>query len=441
MFRYNFSAKSVKQGIDFVQGKQKAKPSFLTGRKGSVKKGRLFINDKEVIASGKVESFIRDKILSATVPLARDSLYYFFQQKYINVPRAKIDKILKAQSVIRETDNRQPTTTQKKRKVHKKGQLSFDLVEIKFKDLPFTPTDPDIEVNKGYFFGCVDQLTGLSYFEFTPHKDYENITPVAEKCFKWFSEKLGVPMSKLVGLSDKGGEFDFVKYKQWGLRLKQLPRAPLIEAKNAGFQRVLYRIAKMNKTRKLKKLTAMAMKILNDTQSTLTKKTPNENLDEQLGTLAEKYNKKRKGKGTDSAVKAKGLKLGDMVRLAITPEKDKLEYKAYKGIAWTKAKFKVLAKRGNTYKIYGPEGKKFYHRDKLRLTAESDKISDAIIAGRKKTYLKKDIKREDEIAAEVTEQKTNRRGRPMRKSAQKGVAKRLKAKKKMRAIDEFIVLS
>ena len=268
MFRYNFSANSVKQGIDFIQGKNKTKPSYLKGRKTSVKAGKLFIDDKEVIPSGKVEDFIRDKILSASVPLARDSLYYYFQRKYINIPRAKIDKILKAQSVIRESDNRQPTTTQKKRKVHKKGQLSFDLVEIKFKDLPFEPTDPDIEVTKGYFFGCVDQLTGLSYFEFSPHKDYENITPVAEKCFKWFSDKLGLPMSKLVGLSDKGAEFDFVKYKKWGLRLKQLPRAPVIEAKNAFFQRVLFRIAKMNKTRKLKKLTSMAMKIMNDTQST-----------------------------------------------------------------------------------------------------------------------------------------------------------------------------
>ena len=122
MFRYNFSANSVKQGIDFIQGKNKTKPSYLKGRKTSVKAGKLFIDDKEVIPSGKVEDFIRDKILSASVPLARDSLYYYFQRKYINIPRAKIDKILKAQSVIRESDNRQPTTTQKKRKVHKKGQ-------------------------------------------------------------------------------------------------------------------------------------------------------------------------------------------------------------------------------------------------------------------------------------------------------------------------------
>ena len=184
MYRFNFSEKNVKRAIEFLQGKHTTPPSFLKGRHSQIKRGSLYLDNKQVIPTNNVEDFLRKKILSAKVPLSRDSLYYFMQQKYINVSRAKIDKLLKGQSVIRETDNRQPTTTRKKRKVHKKGQLHFDLVEIKFKDLPFTPTDKDIEVSKGYFFGCVDQLTGLSFFEFSPYKDYTDITPIAERAFK-----------------------------------------------------------------------------------------------------------------------------------------------------------------------------------------------------------------------------------------------------------------
>ena len=437
MFRFNFSEKNIKHAIDFLKGKSKIQQNFLKGRTASVKNGKLFINNKEVIPTKKVTEFVREKILSGEVPLSRDSLYYYLQQKYINIPRASIDKLLKAQSVIRESDNRQPTTTRKKRKVNKKGQLSFDLVEIKFKDLPFEPEDPDIEVEKGYFWGCADQLTGLSHFVFSPHKDYKNITPIAEKSFKWFVEKLGIgSMKKIVGYSDKGAEFDFKKYKKWGLRLKQLPRAPLIEAKNAHFQRVLFRIAKMKKTKHLKKLATMANDIMNNTQSSLTGKTPNEALLEEQGALAKKYNSKRKGKGTDSAVRARPLKKGDRVRLAVDPEKDKLEYKAYKSIAYTKKIYVVLAVRGSTYKIDGPHGKKFYHRDHLRLTSKRDKVSDAIISQRERDFLKKEIIHEEKVAREVTDSSVTKSGRPTRRAAKKGVAKRLATKRKMRAIDK-----
>ena len=129
---------------------------------------------------------------------------------------------------------------------------------------------------------------------------------------------------------------------------------------------------------------------------------------------------------------------GDKVRLAISPEKDKLEYKAYKAIAWSKKRYVVLAKRGNTYKIDGPSGKKFYHRDNLRLTADQDAASNAIIAERKTKYKKREIRHEEKTARRVTESEYTRTGRPTRASAKRGVAKRLADKKRMRLIDEYV---
>ena len=441
MYRYNFSDKNVNDAIRFLKGVggKQAEPPFLKKHDVHVKNNKLFIDKREVIPTKHQVSFVRNKILSGEVPLARDSLYYFLQQKYINVPRAVIDKVLKAQNVVRESDSRQATTTRKKRNVFKKGQLSFDLIEIKFIDLPFEVADPDIEVEKGYFFSCADQLTGLSFFKWSPHKTQKEITPIAEECFKWFAEKLKLRRNQLVGFSDKGKEFDFKKYKSWGLRLKQLPRAPLIEMKNAIFQKSLYRIARMHITHHLKKLVEKAMNIVNNTKSKLTGKTPNEALELETGALSKKYNSKKRGVGTSSAVKKRPLQIGDMVRYALTPEKDKLEYKSYRPMAWSKSKYKVIAKRGNTYKINSPSGKRFIHRDHLKLTSARDTVSDKIIADRETQFEKVEIEHEEKVAAEVTDTtKKTKRGRPRRRAAVAGVKKRLKSKRAMRTLDKQI---
>ena len=60
----------------------------------------------------------------------------------------------------------------------------------------------------------------------------------------------------------------------------------------------------------------------------------------------------------------------------ILKDKDKSNYtfhKAYKGKSYSKQRYKILAKRRNYYKIDGPDGKKFYHREKLRVTPPPDR--------------------------------------------------------------------
>ena len=402
LWRYNFSEKNVEKGKKFVRGINKTEPGFLKNRKGEIKKGKLYIDGLLVVPKEKQETYIRNKVLGGKVPMSRDGLYYYLTKISVGVSRAAIDKFLKAQHVIRETDNLQPRTKKASRRVKKKGQIQFDLVEINWEDVGFKPTDQNIEKETGYIYTCADSLTGLLFAKFAPDKNQSTITPIAEEAFKWFAEKLKTPISKMFALSDKGSEWDIAKYKEWGLRVKFVPRAPLIEQKNSQIQRALFRIIKMKNTKNMAKLVKNAMTVVNRTQSSLTKVAPIEAINKVESQLAEKYNKRR-GKDSGQKIKARPLKVGEMVRLQVIGDKKRGGefYKAYKGKGWSRKRYKVLTKRGNRYKLDGPDGKKFYHRDMLKPTVASDKKSIRIIYERQNQEYLKEKRDIDKIRQEI----------------------------------------
>ena len=150
--RYKFTKATVTQGVKFLKGTAKRQPNYLKGRKGTLKDGKLHLDGKRVIPKEDVESYLRERIYKGATPLSRDSAFYAISRDVVGVSRAALDKFLKSQRIIRETDNQQPSVRRKGRKVNTKGQLHLDLVELKFKDLPFTPSDKEIDddVTKGY---------------------------------------------------------------------------------------------------------------------------------------------------------------------------------------------------------------------------------------------------------------------------------------------------
>ena len=122
------------------------------------------------------------------------------------------------------------------------------------------------------------------------------------------------------------------------------------------------------------------MKVINRTQSSITKKAPIENIKETSTDLAKKYNRKR---GKDSGIKIRRapLKKGDKVRIQKIYPKDKgVGYKAYKSNMWSKRVYLVQEKRGNRYLVNG----KLKHRDELRSTVTYDKESEKLLAARDK---------------------------------------------------------
>ena len=390
MFRYRITKDVLTKIREYLKDNTKKKPSILSKHTASVRNGTVFIDDKEAIAVEDNEKKVRELVLSGKTPLTRDALYYFLSKKYYGISRSVIDKVLRSQRVIRETDNNKPSTTRTKRKVHKKGQLEFDLIDIRFKDFPFKPTGRKHLVSRdfGFIFSCVDKLTGLAYGEFIPGKFHKYTDPVAKRCFDWYSNVLKVPVTKMFAISDAGEEFNFTLYKKWGLRHKIVARGPAIESKNSHIQRVLHRIAKMGITKNINLLVSMAIDICNNTQSSITKITPNEAAGLPVTDLSVIYNKKR-GKGSGIKVKS-SLKIGDRVRLNLLKSKEKGDtfYKAYKGTTWSKSVFQIIGKRGNSFKIDDGTKKRFVHADNLKKTDVYDQTSEKIIDERMKKLKK-----------------------------------------------------
>ena len=384
--RFRFTEKTVAQAKNFLKGHTKTEPNFLKRFKGEVKKNKLFLDGKLVVPKEKVTAYLRQRIYKGRTPLSRDAAFYAISKNVIGIGRAAIQTFLKAQRIIRETDKAQPSSKKGSRQVTKKGQLHYDLIELKFKDFPFkisADTEHDIEefkgerIRKGYIFSMVDALTSLAFFKYHSHKTHAKVTPIAKEAFNWFSKKLGIPVNKFVAFSDAGKERNLKTYNSWGVRTVILKRSSVVEAKNAHFQQVLYRLAKMGNTKSLIVLVKDAMKVVNRTVSSLTKKTPLENIKETQTDLSKKYNKNR-GKDSGLHVKLKSLKPGDMVRIQRIEDKNKAFYKSYRGKMWTKQRYKVILKKGNRYKV----NKKMYHRDQLKLTSNVDEDSELLLAKR-----------------------------------------------------------
>ena len=405
MNRYQFTEKSVEQAKKFIKTKSGVQPPFMKRFKGEIKKGNLYLDGKMVIPKEKVEEFLRKKMLSGRVPMSRDGLFYYLGRTTVGASRAAIEKFLKAQHILRDTDNAQPQTKNKtSRRVLKKGQLEYDLVEINWKDLKFRPTDKGIEKEAGYVFTCADQLTGLLWAKFGTNKNHSVITPLAEECFAWMADKLQTPLQKLFAKSDDGKEFDRPTYNKWGVRTKVVKRGNFIEMKNSQFQRQLYRIAKMQLGKKLAKLVKNAMDIVNRTQSSLIGVAPLEALDMPVAELVKRYNKNRGGPETGTTVvRARDLKPGDMVRVDLVGPKKTSFHKAYKDGNWSKVRYKVLQKRGNRYKIDYHSGKKFFHRDALRLTTKADNTTKKVLHARVKAERKAEQIESEKIRKKIAE--------------------------------------
>ena len=171
-WRYQFDQKTVDKAISSLKKGDKG-PPFLQRFKGTVKKNKLYLDDKLVIPREQVKDYLRDQLLSGTVPLSRDGLYYYLSKNVVGVPRAMIDEAVRGQRTIRESDNNKPRTTRHPRRVNSKGQISFDLIDVRFKDLGYTPTGRDEHLltlkgksdarKFGFIFSCVDALTSLTW--------------------------------------------------------------------------------------------------------------------------------------------------------------------------------------------------------------------------------------------------------------------------------------
>ena len=138
----NVNEKDVDNTKLFVAGKIKESelPTWAKRFKDdlSVKTNQLMLGDRIVVSNQEREALMRKLIYSTSSDVApsRDAGYYLIKKRYANISRRQWLAFLKAQRVIRKTDNAPRKAKQGGKKLSRTGELECDLFFISRKDLP-----------------------------------------------------------------------------------------------------------------------------------------------------------------------------------------------------------------------------------------------------------------------------------------------------------------
>ena len=349
MNRYKINKKEIETIIENPNDKSKH-PNWYKRNKDNIiiKDKELHFQDKLIVPKEDIDKILRDLFYSktSTTPWSRDAGYNDVSKRFVGISKRAFGNFAARQRVKIRTDNVPKRVIRKGNKVNKKGHIELDLFQISKKDLPTTmkkkETGVTIKKNtQGFVLTMVDKLTSLTFLHYLgfprgPNqkiKTRAKVEPEMRKGIKWFSEQLKVPIAKMRFNRDAGGEFPPVSQLP-GLVIKL---GPAVEARNSFAQRVLHRLMAA-KRGDVGECVKQAQDILNNTKSRISKKTPNEAVEELTTDLAEKYNKKR---SSGKVRHEKPLKVGDKVRL-MTRDKKKSFYKAYQGSQWSAEKFPII---------------------------------------------------------------------------------------------------
>ena len=349
MNRYKINKKEIETIIENPNDKSKH-PNWYKRNKDNIiiKNKELHYQDKLIVPKEDIDKILRDLFYSktSTTPWSRDAGYNDVSKRFVGISKRAFGNFAARQRVKIRTDNVPKRVIRKGNKVNKKGHIELDLFQISKKDLPTTmkkkETGVTIKKNtQGFVLTMVDKLTSLTFLHYLgfprgPNqkiKTRAKVEPEMRKGIKWFSEQLKVPIAKMRFNRDAGGEFPPVSQLP-GLVIKL---GPAVEARNSFAQRVLHRLMAA-KRGDVGECVKQAQDILNNTKSRISKKTPNEAVEELTTDLAEKYNKKR---SSGKVRHEKPLKVGDKVRL-MTRDKKKSFYKAYQGSQWSAEKFPII---------------------------------------------------------------------------------------------------
>ena len=132
----NVNERDVENVKLFLSGKNKETklPSWAKAFKAhlSLENGNLKLGDRIVVANQEREALMRRLIYSkdSDVPPSRDAGYYLIKKRYANISRRQWLAFLKAQRVIRLTDNAPMKTKRGGKKLTRTGEIECDLFFI-----------------------------------------------------------------------------------------------------------------------------------------------------------------------------------------------------------------------------------------------------------------------------------------------------------------------
>ena len=385
MFRYRFTEASVNKAKRFLSGKVKKGPSFATRFKEdlTVKNGKLFYKDQQVVPKEKVAEAIRKEMygIESDTPAGRDSAFHVLKRKFIGVSRRDVMAFIRGQRVLTETK-----TAVAKPKVSggeklKGPTFECDLIFVKRKDLMeaqprFIKNEPP---ELSYVLSCTEKTSGLSNFVHVKVKEAEVVSPLVIKQCQKLAKKLKLKMKDCILRSDAGGEF--ANLKDAFKKHKIVKLGSSIEQKNQRFQQAFFRALRQRRARTINGAIKNAERTMANTLSTIQGKTPTEVAEQQTpDETLKKYNDKRRDyKQGDNRGE---LKVGDRVRLLIKSQKPGIGYKTYKNQTWSARVYKITRKTKTAKPPKYYVNKKWVIIDSIVKAAEVDLESEILIENR-----------------------------------------------------------
>ena len=352
----NVNQKDVDNVISFLSGKNKeaSLPSWAKAFKThlSLEKGKLKLGDRIVVSNQERETLMRRLIYDkdSDVPPSRDAGYYLIKKRYANISRRQWLAFLKAQRVIRLTDNAPRKTKRGGKKLSRTGEIECDLFFISRGDLPK-------RLKKGTatlyaVFVAVDRLTSLCYTQLTGDKEQASVTPAINNAIAFFKKRLAIPANKQIWYMDAGNEFSPKVFSSKGIERHVVTAGSKVEKKNSDIQRQFHRLKNAERMTSIEDGLRQSTDLVNNSYNRVLKMTANE-ASEKYGNkteakkLMEEYNKHREKADED---RRKPLKVGDMVRIVMKSTKNNPFYKAYRGKQYTQDGYPVSERNKAWYK-------------------------------------------------------------------------------------------
>lgn len=379
-----FTKNAITNAISFLKtGKRTDKtPHFAINWKDhlKVKEGKLYLDDKRVIAREDRDVFMRKQLLDkeSTVPFGRTSGFHAISKNVVGISSRVWNQFIQKQKPVRAVDQRVPQTKNKGgRKAKQIGDIEIDLVEMQTRDLP-----KEWNLSKDfYLYTAVDRPTGLTFIRYSSHKTQAAIKPIIKESFDFYSKQFRMKVSDLKYTSDAGQEFFASSpnspdnpFRIHKVEHKLVRKGASIESRNKYIQSVFHRLVRL-KRGNIKSLVKQTQSIVNNTRNRIHKnKTPSELVSEQVGDVLQRFNKKRSSLDPS---RRKPFEVGQTVRILLLrkDKDDKVGFKSYKGKTYTKQVLKIIGRTRKApyrYRVMYKGQKKWYTQDNLIRTPQYD---------------------------------------------------------------------
>ena len=442
MNRYKITDAQITKAKKFLKGKVKNGPPWTVKYKDDLKVvgSKLLFKSKEVVSSEKVDVVLRREIYrknSDVVP-SRDSAFHTLKQRYSNISKRKIMEFLRAQKPLGETRAAVPKAKRSAGIKMKATTFETDLVFVKRDDLiaanpRFSRVDLEDAPELSYIVSTCEKVSGLYRCDWVKTKEAAEVTPIVIRHMEEMAKALKQPLSSCGYRSDRGGEFNMKEIKKVvdKKNAKHVAMGASVERRNQQVQQQFFRIIRSRKSYSIPDALKQSQILMNNTFSSIHKKTPKEMVSE--GKQAEnikKFNKTRKS--YISGDKRKEFEIGQHVRILVKDKKTGIEFKSYKNKSYS---VQVYTIKGKTKKAIPPKYRltngRWYAKESLLKSAPRDKITDQLLKIREAEKAVEDRTERMKLNEKQRKQALEDLANPdKRQAAAKGRLKKLKADKK-----------